>query len=438
MPHVESFDDECAVLGAVLAEPPCFWEAATILSEADFLDPRNKIIFGSILALAEGGLPYDAVSVRKYLRETGKIKEVSEAHLSSLDDSLPDVANVPYYAQRVKDEHTRVEAIKMINSLKADLVTGRNVQECLDKHQSELLGLYAGLSSSNVAVHISEPVAEAMNRLERLKAGDHAAFGVRSGVSLIDDKFAFLAPKNVYVVCGGVSAGKSALADQIADYVAARGQNVFISCLEMSALQRAERFISRRARCTLRAWQAQEHLSADAERRLMEAATQFKSPPIYIDDSRGVTTMDILARAKRFKDLHGLGLLVIDYLQLIKPIRRAQREVEVAEISGAVNEMAGHLNVPVLLVSQLSRTHQAESREPEMRDLRESGRIEQDAFGIVAVYRPDIELSLCKMIILKNRQGPLGRKDMNFIGEQVRFEDLGPGQYYKEEEVYGY
>jgi replicative DNA helicase len=253
---------------------------------------------------------------------------------------------------------------------------------------------------------------------------------VRSGISLFDDKYAFLEPKNVYVVCGGVSAGKSALADQIADYVARQGENVYICCLEMSAEQRAQRFVSRRAKISLRAWQAQEYLSMEAERRLRLGAEEFNEPPIYIDDDRGITTMDIMARAKRFKDRHGLGLLVIDYLQLIRPMRRGPREQEVSEISGAINDMAGELNVPVISVCQLSRTHQHEGREPELRDLRESGRLEQDAFGVIAVYRPDLEQSACKMLVLKNRQGPLGRKEMRFIGEQVRFEDLTGGEEY--------
>ena len=228
----------------------------------------------------------------------------------------------------------------------------------------------------------------------------------------------------MYVICGGVSAGKSALSDQFADAVASQGENVYISCMEMSAVQRAERFISRRSKVSLRAFQAKEFLSRDAEEKLTRAAAEFTEPPIYIDDARGITTMDIMARAKRFKDKHGLGLLILDYLQLIKPIRRAPREQEVAEISGAVNEMSGELNIPVILVSQLSRTHQAEGREPELRDLRESGRIEQDAFGVIAVYRPDLEESRCKLLILKNRQGPLGRRDVCFVGEQVRFESL--------------
>ena len=414
---------EEAVLGAIFAEPGAFWAAAEIIKEEHFSDNRNRAVFSAASHLALGGLPFDGTSIRKEIIERGQMESVTYAHISHLIDSLPDVANVGYFAKKVKEEWIRSEGLKQANRLKFSLEEGQNVKDALDKHYSELMRIHGDMSASEGAVHISEPVGTAMDRLTALKEGNTDGFGPTTGVSLLDDKFSFLEAKNVYVVCGGVSAGKSAISDQIADTVAGQGKNVYITCLEMSAEQRAQRFISRRAMVSLRAFQAKEYLSREAERRLHVAAEQFQKPPIYIDDDRGITTMDIMARARRFKDTHGLGLLIIDYLQLVKSIRRAPREQEVSEISGAVVEMAGSLNIPIILVAQLSRTHQHEGREPELRDLRESGRIEQDAFGVIAVYRPDLEESACKLLILKNRQGPLGRREVRFVGEQVRFEE---------------
>jgi len=435
MPSLDSVEIEVNVLSSIFARPANIWEAAEIIRPEFFRDTRNEYVFGAMLSLATRGAPFDYAATRQKLKEDGNLARVTETHLSAVDDMFADTTNTVYFCEKVAEEYVRYEAIKTANTMKADLESGKNVKDVLDMHQAAMVKLH-GNTDFGGAVHISEPVAEAMKRLQDLKEGNTSGFGVETGVPLLDDKFSFLSPKNVYVICGGVSAGKSALADQIADDVSSQGENVYISCLEMSAVQRAERFISRRSKVSLRAFQAKEYLARDAEERLRAAADEFTEPPIYIDDDRGITTMDIMARAKRFKDTHGLGLLVLDYLQLIKPIRRGPREQEVAEISGAVNEMAGELNVPVILVSQLSRTHQNENREPELRDLRESGRIEQDAFGVIAVYRPDLEDSQCKLLILKNRQGPLGRRDIRFVGEQVRFEEIE--RDYSPEEMYGY
>lgn len=425
------------VLGAVFADPSSFWSAAEILKAQHFRDHRNSVVWDAISHLAVSGMPFDHATVRKELQERGAMASVTEAHMRSYLDFMPDVANVSYYAGKIREEWIRYQAQQQATSLKADLDSGKNVKDVLDKHQAELVKLHGGLDHLGGAVHISEPVAEAMHRLDMLKEGKTDGFGPTTGVPLLDDKFSWLAPKNVYVVCGGVSAGKSALSDQIADAVVEQGENVYISCLEMSAMQRAERFISRRSMVSIRAFQAKEYISNEAYRKLKLAAEEFETPPIYIDDARGITTMDIMARAKRFKDTHGLGLLIIDYLQLIKPIRRGPREQEVSEISGAINDMAGELNIPIISVCQLSRTHQHEGREPELRDLRESGRLEQDAFGVIAVYRPDLEGSACKLLILKNRQGPLGRRNVRFIGEQVRFEEADSYETDALEALYG-
>lgn len=411
------------VIAAVFSDPSTFWEIAEHVKPEHFADARNRELFTAISDLAMSGVPFDMTSVRGHLREKGTMKLVTETHVGSMLDYFPDVSNASYYAKKVREEAVRAKALQVGTGMRADLEEGKNVKEVLDKYYGQIVGLYGGLKGSDGAMHISVPVANAMDRLEKLREGSSSGLGVRTGVPLLDDKYAFLEEKNVYIIAGGVSAGKSALADQIADSVAAQGKNVYITCLEMSAEQRAQRFVSRRARISLRAWQAQEFLSMEAERRLKVAADEFKDPPIYIDDDRGITTMDIMARAKRFRDRHGLGLLIIDYLQLIKPVRRGPREQEVAEISGAINDMAGELEVPIISVCQLSRTHQSEGRRPELRDLRESGRLEQDAFGVIAVYRPDLEDGSCEMLVLKNRQGPLGRRRMQFVGEQVRFDE---------------
>jgi replicative DNA helicase len=340
---------EANVLSAIFQDPSTFWEVAEQVKTEHFMDNRNRAIYDALSHLAISGVPFDITSVRSKLKEDGKMEAVTETYISSILDYFPDVANIGYYAGKIREEFIRVKALQVSTGLRFDLEEGKNVKEVLDKYYEQVVQLYGGLRGTEGAVHLSVPVAEAMERLTMLKEGNINGLGVETSVPLLDDKFSFLAPKNVYVVCGGVSAGKSALSDQIADAVAAQGENVYISCLEMSAVQRAERFISRRSKVSIRAFQAKEHLSMEAERRLSLAADEFLEPPIYIDDDRGITTMDIMARAKRFKDRHGLGLLIIDYLQLIKPIRRGPREQEIAEISGAINDSSPYASFPALI-----------------------------------------------------------------------------------------
>lgn len=423
--RVDSVETECNVIAAALAAPECLWQALEICKPEQFRDRRNRLIFRAMTTLARNGEPYDYVAVKKSLEESGDIKGVTYTHLGDLlDGFVPDVANIPWYASKIAEEHARGIAMQQANALKSNLEAGKAMKEVLDQHMVEMMRLHGDVFTGEGAVHISKPVESVLRRLEALKSGDTTQLGLRTKVKGFDDKFGYLAPKNVYVVCGGVSAGKSAMVDQIADTVAEQGSNVMIFALEMSVEQRAERFLSRRGRVPMDTFSQGEYLSRDIYDRLTNTAEKLKSPPIFIDDSRGITTMDIQARARKFKESHGLGLLVIDYLQLIRPLRRTSREQEVAEISGEINNMAADLNIPILLVSQLSRQHQVDGRRPELRDLRESGRIEQDAFGVVAVYRPDLTERATELIVLKNRQGPLGIRRMYFYGEQVRFEEM--------------
>ena len=422
---VDSVETECNVISAALTVPETLWQALEFTNSDHFRDRRNRLIFAAMTDLAKNGEPYDQAAVRTKLRESGVMKSVTESHLGDLyDGGVPDVVNVAWYAKKIAEEHARGIAMSQANSLKAALESGKNMKEILDSHMVEMMKLHGNVFTGEGALHISKPVADIMARLEKLKAGDVSGLGLKTQIKGFDDKFAYLAPKCIYVVCGGVSAGKSSLVDQIADTVADQGGNVMIFALEMSIEQRAQRFLARRARVSIQAFSSGEYLSRDVQERLALTAELLKAPPIYIDDSRGITTMDILARSRKFKETHGLSLLIIDYLQLIRPLRRGPREQEVAEISGEINNMSADLDVPILLVSQLSRAHQAEGRRPELRDLRESGRIEQDAFGVTAVYRPDLNEAETELLILKNRQGPLGMRRMRFVGEQVRFEEM--------------
>lgn len=423
--RVDSVETECNVLSAAFLAPECLWQALEVTRPDHFRDRRNRLTFAAMVDLARNGEPYDQVAVRKRLEEQGQMSAVTYSHFGDLvDGPMPDVANVAWYAQKISEDHARGVAAAEAVKFKAALDSGKNMKEVLDGHMAELMKLHGDVFAGGGAVHISKPIASVLERMNYLKEGNIDKLGVRTGVKGFDDKYAYLAPKNVYVVCGGVSAGKSSLVDQIADNVAMQGKNIMIFALEMSIEQRAERFLARRAKCSMQAFSAQEFLGKEVQARIIQTAEELKKPPIYIDDSRGITTMDIMARSRKFRETHGLGLLVIDYLQLIKPLRRSSREQEIAEISTEINTMSADLDVPILLCSQLSRLHQIEKRRPELRDLRESGRIEQDAFGVVAVYRPDLQKPETELLVLKNRQGPLGMRRMYFVGEQVRFEEM--------------
>jgi replicative DNA helicase len=369
----------------------------------------------------------DIVTTTARLNDGGRMQKAGgAAYVSSLIESLPDVANVEHYAKLVRDDSVKRGILKANMEGSQAAASDWRVDEIIENQIHELTQLQQEVLQKGEPEQIGGPAQRAYERIEAIKAGDVTQFGWKTGLKVLDSRFGYLAPKNLYVVAGTASAGKSALVDQIADRVADDGGTVAIFCLEMSLEQRAERFLARRTSTTLEIFKDPQYIPASVMEKLRAEAERLKEPPILLDDTRGIKPADISARCKKIKNRHGLDLVIIDYLQLVTAPYRGPREQQVAETVNQINTMAGDLEVPVLLCSQLSRTHQHEGRRPEMYDLRESGRIEQDAFGVIMVYRPDLEKDDCEILIRKNRQGPVGMGRMMFRGPHVRFDNRAP------------
>jgi len=419
----QNIDAERAVLGAVLLDENAMSAVHDVLSELDFYTTQNSVIFKACQQLHEDKKPTDMTSVSNHLREMQWMKMAGgAAYLADLVSSLPDVANVLHHGKIVRSMSIKRGLIKANRTAIAAAESDWPVDQILEDHQYEIQKLQQKILADGEPEQIGVPAARAVERLESIKNGDVTKFGWKTGIKPLDSRFGYLAPKNLYVVAGGVSAGKSALVDQIADKVADDGGTVAIFCLEMSLEQRAERFLARRTNTSLQLFKDPQYIPDSIIQKLKMEVESLREPPILLDDTRGIKPVDILVRCKKIKHRYGLDLVVVDYLQLVMPPRRASREQEVAEMVGQFNNMAGELEVPVLLCSQLSRTHQHENRAPDLRDLRESGRIEADAFGVIMVHRPDLEERDCEILIRKNRQGPVGKGRMLFNGPSVKFE----------------
>jgi replicative DNA helicase len=428
-------DVESALLGAFLADNDTLIDLADRVVEADFYDEKHRTIFNAILEVARETSQVDIITVTNLLRTTGNLERAGGAATVSELAVLPDVTSAEHHAQILRDKRVKREilaAAKMaVNRCSYDMGSASDVLHDL---QRTIFGASEQLQTKG-AVHVSVAGDRVVAHAAAITSGEPGALGLSTGIGILDRTFGYLTPKNVYIVAGGVSAGKSTMVDQITDHVADQGGKVMLFALEMSVEERAQRFMSRRRRIPMGAFKS-PHQLRDLMPDVRRAAEELRKPPIYIDDDRGIKPLDIYARAKKFQQRHGLDLIVVDYLQLVRPPRRGQREQEVAEISGEINAIAGTLDVPVLLVCQLSRTHQHEGRPPEMRDLRESGRLEQDAHGVFMIYRPDLTESEARLYVRKNRNGPVDEGRMMFEGQFNNFKELTQEQVYDYEDYY--
>jgi replicative DNA helicase len=429
IPH--DIEVERSLLGALLSDHDTLVELADTITSMDFYNEKNRTIFDSAMRVAKETSQVDIVSVTNDLRTSGCLEKAGgPAYLSEMI-VLPDLISAPHHAEILKDKRIKRDLIaaaqQTLNRCSYDMGSAEDAVADLQKH------VFAAAENmqQHGAEHISGPARRVVDHAEVITGDNERALGLRTNIPLMDRAFGYLTPKNIYIVAGGVSAGKSAMVDQIADHVAEQDGKVMIYALEMSVEERAQRFISRRNRIDMGTFKSPMKLREhDMMSRIRQAAEELREPPIYLDDSRSIKTIDIYARARKFKQRFGLDLLVIDYLQLVRPTRRGPREQEVAEMTREVNAIAGELEIPVLLVCQLSRTHQHENRPPELRDLRESGAIEQHAHGVFMIYRPDLHESEAKLYVRKNRNGPIDQGTMMFEGNFCNFREQREEDFY--------
>jgi len=427
LPHNE--EAEKSVLGAIFIDKDAISVVSEILSPESFYNDLHSTIYEAMLALYEERKPIDLLTVSAYLKKKKKEKVIDTNYITELIDSVPTAANVEYYAQIVKETATK-RALIHVGTTIAEMGYDeeKEVKEVLDKAESEIFSISQG-NITRGFIAIKETLAESFDRIDELHRGGDKLRGIKTGFTDLDRLLSGLQRSNLIILAARPGQGKTAITLNIAQYIATvEKRPVAIFSLEMSKEELVDRFLV--AQADVDAWRLKTgNLSEDDFTRLSEAMGQLAEAPIFIDDTPGLNLAEMRSKARRLHMEHNIGLIIVDYLQLVDPGRKVENRVqEVSIVSQALKNLARELNVPVLSASQLSRAveHRGEKR-PQLADLRESGAIEQDADVVMFLYRPDVDLDVSKhaiptkLLIAKHRNGPTGEIDLLFRGDRIRF-----------------
>ncbi|RMF75573.1 MAG: replicative DNA helicase [Acidobacteria bacterium] len=435
---------ERAVLGAVLLDAASALDAAAeLLEPVDFYRGAHREIFSAILALAQRHEPIDALTVRAELERLGALERAGGvAYLMSLVDGMPRSTNVPAYAGIVREHSLRRQLVAVgdrLRSRSAD--ASRPARELIEEAERTIFAL-SEQGRTRGFRPIEQVAAEGLEKLEELAERRELVTGLATGYVRLDRMTSGLQDGELVILAARPSMGKTALALNIAQHVAVHGHvPVGIFSLEMSAQQLFFRLLSGEGRIDSHKLRT-GRLTPEEWERLTHTYDVLSQARIFIDDTPGVTPMEVRSKARRLKAEHDLGLLVIDYLQLMRLERRADnRQQEISEISRSLKGIAKELDIPVLALSQLSRApdqRQGDHR-PQLSDLRESGAIEQDADLVMFIFRPEVyekdeekiaEKNLegrAEVIIAKQRNGPIGTVPLYFVKQYTRFENQEDG-----------
>jgi len=433
----QNIEAEMAVLGAMIIDESVIADCLEVLAQEDFYKLEHKLIFASIFSLFDANKKIDLLTLCEDL--TGK-KALERAggssYLATLSDFVPTSANCVNYARIVKEKSVLRSLISSATQIAASVYgQEEDVTSLLDKAE-RLIFEISDRRLEHSYVHIKDIIKDGIELIESLYHKKSHVTGVPTGFSDFDIKTAGLQPGDLTIVAGRPSMGKSAFATTIAEHVAVNEKiPVGIFSLEMSKEQLMQRFLCAEAKVDMHKLRT-GFLAPSQWPVLTAAAGRLSEAPIYIDDTPAITIFELRSKARRLKAHHGIKLILVDYLQLIRGSRRMDsRQQEISDISQSLKALAKELNVPVIAISQLSRA--VESRQdhrPQLSDLRESGAIEQDADVVVLLlreeyYNPTEEnKGRAEVIIAKQRNGPVGTVELGFIREFMKFVNLAkPG-----------
>jgi replicative DNA helicase len=425
----QNIEAEEAVIGSMLIEQSAVITALEMLTAEDFYKETHRIIFKAMTEIADRMEPVDLVTLSDTLRAQGVLEQIGgAAELARLANFVPTAANVEYYAKIVAEKAVLRRLIGAATQIASTAYGSQyDVDEILDMAEETIFSISQGRSHQGY-VQLKDVLVETMEKLEYLASNRGEVIGLPSGLSDLDSLTLGFQPSDLIILAARPSVGKTSLGLNIARNAAIKtGSTVIIFSLEMSREQVAQRLL-----CSEAAINSQKlrsgFISGDDEwRRLSIALGRLGEAKIFIDDTPGVSVMELRAKARRIKAEHGLGLIVIDYLQLMRGRKLENRQQEISEISRSLKGLARELDVPVIAMSQLSRAvEQRQDRRPMLSDLRESGAIEQDADVVMFLYTdPELEQNnAIELIIAKQRNGPTGSIKLFFLREVCRFGDL--------------
>jgi len=424
----QNIEAEEAVIGSMLIEQNAVISALEILKPEDFYKENHRIIFRQIAEMADKLEAVDLVTLAENLKNAGYLEKIGgAAELARLANFVPTAANVEYYARIVAEKSVLRRLIAASTEIAASAYDSQyEVDEILDKAEETIFQISQGRTTQGY-VHLKDVLVETMEKLEYLASHKGNVVGLSSGFSDLDSITSGFQPSDLIILAARPSVGKTSLGLNIARNIAIREDcSVAVFSLEMSREQVAQRLL-----CSESAINSQKlrngFLSDDEWRRLSIGLGRLGEAKIFIDDTPGISVMELRAKARRIKAEHGLGLVVVDYLQLMRTRKQENRQQEISEISRSLKGLARELDVPIIAMSQLSRAvEQRQDRRPVLSDLRESGAIEQDADVVMFLYtEPELEQNnLIELIVAKQRNGPTGNLKLFFSREICRFGDL--------------
>ncbi|MFO1377761.1 MAG: replicative DNA helicase [Steroidobacteraceae bacterium] len=438
-PH--SVEAEQSVLGGLMLDAAAWDAVADVISADDFHRHDHRLIFEAIGAVAEQRGSCDAVTISEHLERRGQLADAGGlAYLGTLVRDTPSAANVRAYAEIVRERSVLRQLIAAGGEIAGSALeaSGRTAADLVDEAERRVFEIAErGTRSRNGFIAVKDVLPATIDKLDSLHQSPGQLTGIPTGFTDLDRMTAGLQPGDLVIVAGRPSMGKTTLAVNMAENAAiGRGVPAAIFSMEMSAEQLTMRMISSLGRVN------QGHLRTgsfgeDDWSRINGAISLLSSAPIFIDESPGLTPTEVRARARRLKREKNLGLVVVDYLQLMQvPGTKENRATEISEISRGLKALAKELKVPVIALSQLNRSvEQRTEKKPVMSDLRESGAIEQDADVILLIYREEVyepnttRKGIADIIIAKQRNGPTGEVHLTFLGEFTRFENLVAESY---------
>ncbi len=443
-PH--SVEAEQSVLGGLMLDSTALDKIADLMTADDFYRQEHRLIFRQIVRLSEQAKPVDVITVAEALEIAGELDKVGGLpYLGGLAQNVPSAANIRRYGEIVRERSIMRKLAEVGTDIASSAYnpTGRDAAQLLDEAESKVFEIAeAGSKGKQGFISMPPLLSQVVERIETLYARDNPSdiTGTATGFTDLDRMTSGLQPGDLVIIAGRPSMGKTALAINIAENVAMDSKlPVAIFSMEMGATQLAMRMLGSVGKLNqhdLRTGRLQD----DDWGRLTHALGKLNDAPIHIDESAALSSLDLRARSRRLhRQNNGLGLIVVDYLQLMSSnVGKASenRATEISEISRSLKALAKELHVPVIALSQLNRSlEQRPNKRPVMSDLRESGAIEQDADLILFIYRDEVynsdspDKGKAEIIIGKQRNGPIGKVELAFRGEYTRFDNLASGSY---------
>jgi replicative DNA helicase len=438
-PH--SIEAEQSVLGGLMLDNAAWDRIADSLNEADFYRRDHRLIFAAVHTLVDQSRPFDVVTLSECLSSRGELEEAGGlGYLGELAHNTPSAANIQAYADIVRERSVVRQLIGAGTEIAESGFNpdGRSVAELLDGAERRVFEISdRGARRSGGFTPVRDVLVSVMDRIEKLFESENAITGIRTGFDKLDEMTSGLQPSDLVIVAGRPSMGKTAFAMNLCETAAIKEKlTVAVFSMEMPAEQLTMRLLSSLGRIDQQKVRSGKLADEDWP-RLTSAMSMLNDTNIYIDDTPALTPTELRARCRRLKREKDLGVVLVDYLQLMQvPGTRENRATEISEISRSLKALAKELHVPVIALSQLNRSleNRTEKR-PVMSDLRESGAIEQDADVILFIYRDEVynpdgqDKGKAEIIIGKQRNGPIGKVTLAFLNQYTRFENFIPEDY---------